>query len=106
MNVYNMTQESIPAVAELMCTMKPEWWDYEGAFSQLSDINESIKTIGWYLGEDSGHPAGWILCRELVGLRALNWNAAVLMITGFLNWNINWADCLIRQPDMREEKDI
>ena len=24
MNVYNMTQESIPAVAELMCTMKPE----------------------------------------------------------------------------------
>ena len=71
MNVYNMTQESIPAVAELMCTMKPEWWDYEGAFSQLSDINESIKTIGWYLGEDSGHPAGWILCRELVGLRDL-----------------------------------
>ncbi|MBS6219544.1 MAG: hypothetical protein KH900_03750 [[Clostridium] symbiosum] len=71
MNVYNMTQESIPAVAELMCTMKPEWWDYEGAFSQLSDINESIKTIGWYLGEDSGHPAGWILCRELVGLRAI-----------------------------------
>ena len=36
MNVYNMTQESIPAVAELMCTMKPEWWDYEGAFSPVS----------------------------------------------------------------------
>lgn len=30
MNVYNMTQEGIPAVAELMCTMKPEWWDYGG----------------------------------------------------------------------------
>ena len=29
MDVYNMTQESIPAVAELMCTMKPEGWDYE-----------------------------------------------------------------------------
>ena len=45
MNVYNMTQESIPAVAELMCTMKPEWWDYEGALSQLSDINESINCL-------------------------------------------------------------
>ena len=45
MNVYNMTQEGIPAVAELICTMNPEWWDSEGAFSQVSDINESIKTI-------------------------------------------------------------
>lgn len=30
MDVYNMTQESIPAVAELMCTMKPEWWTMRG----------------------------------------------------------------------------
>ena len=42
MNVYNMTQEGIPAVAELMWTMKPEGGDEEGAFSQLSAMNESI----------------------------------------------------------------
>ena len=56
MNVYNMTQESIPAVAELMCTMKPEWWDYEGAFSLLKQsdgIWEKIQVIrpaGFYAG--------------------------------------------------------
>lgn len=54
-----------------MCTVKPDWWDFDGAFAQLSDINESIKTVGWYLGEDAAHPQGWILCRELVCYRAL-----------------------------------
>ena len=41
MEIFNMTRELIPAVAELMSTIKPE------------------------------HPAGWIFCRELVGLRAI-----------------------------------
>lgn len=38
---------------------------------ELSNIDESIKTIGWYLGENEAAPKGWILCRELVGYRAI-----------------------------------
>lgn len=71
MPVFELTPQSIPAVARLMCAIKPDWWDYEGAFGQLSDVSESIKTVGWYLGDDPQHPKGWILCRELVGYRAL-----------------------------------
>ncbi|WP_459477026.1 hypothetical protein [Clostridium saccharoperbutylacetonicum] len=56
MEIFKLTKERIPAVAQLMCTIKPDWWDYEGAFGQLSDINETIKTVGWYLGEDERHP--------------------------------------------------
>lgn len=72
MKVYELTAKAIPALANMMCTLKPDWWDYEGAYGQLSNIDESIKTIGWYLGEDEETPKGWILCRELVGYRALD----------------------------------
>ncbi|HQK35528.1 MAG TPA: hypothetical protein PK074_12465 [Spirochaetales bacterium] len=72
MKVFDLTADSIPAVAQLMCRIKADWWDYEGAIGQLSDINESIKTVGWYLGDDVQHPKGWILCRELVGYRAID----------------------------------
>ena len=72
MTVFNMTPKRIPAIAQLMCSIKPDWWDYEGAFKQLNDVTESIKTVGWYLGEDAEHPKGWILCRELVGYRAID----------------------------------
>ncbi len=72
MNVYELTPAAIPAVANLMSTIKPDWWDYDGAYEQLSNINETIKTVGWYLGEDIEHPQGWILCREFVGYRALD----------------------------------
>jgi len=71
MEIFDLTAERIPAVARLMSAIKPDWWDYEGAFGQLSDINETIKTAGWYLGEDAQHPKGWILCRELVCYRAI-----------------------------------
>lgn len=71
MNFFTLDSEHIPLVAQLMCTIKPEWWDYSGALGQLSDINESIKTVGWYLGDDAEHPKGWVLCRELVGYRAI-----------------------------------
>lgn len=71
MNIYELTPDAIPALATMMSTLKPEWWDYEGAFGQLSNIEDSIKTVGWYCGEDAEHPNGWILCRELLGYRAL-----------------------------------
>lgn len=66
MNVYELTPASIPAVSRLMCTIKPDWWDYDGAQGQLSNVDETIKTVGWYLGEEIHHPKGWILCRELI----------------------------------------
>ncbi len=71
MKVFEMKSDSIPKVARLMCTIKPDWWDYEGAFSQLSGVEDTIHTVGWYLGEDEDAPKGWILCRELIGYRAL-----------------------------------
>lgn len=71
MEVFELTQQSIPALARMMSTLKPEWWDYDGACGQLGNIDESIKTVGWYLGEDEATPKGWILCRELIGYRAL-----------------------------------
>ena len=71
MKVFEMKLEAIPKIARLMCTIKPDWWDYEGAFSQLSGVEDTIHTIGWYLGEDENTPKGWILCRELIGYRAL-----------------------------------
>lgn len=71
MKIYDLTPDFIPAVAKMMSTLKPDWWDYEGAYGQLSNIDECIKTIGWYCGENANHPKGWILCRELVGYRAL-----------------------------------
>lgn len=71
MKVYPLTPSAIPAVAQLMSTIQPEWWDYDGAYGQLSDVHKTIKTVGWYLGEGIDHPKGWLLCRELVGYRAL-----------------------------------
>lgn len=71
MKVFHLTESAVPYVAQLMCTIKPDWWDYHGAAQQLSDIHKMIKTIGWYLGDDEQHPKGWILCRELVDYNTL-----------------------------------
>ena len=71
MQVFRLTESAIAPLAEMMSSLKPEWWDYDGAYGQLSNIDESIKTVGWYCGEDGAHPTGWILCRELIGYRAL-----------------------------------
>ena len=71
MNIYELTPQAIPALAQMMSTLKPEWWDYAGAYGQLSNIDESIKTVSWYCTDDAGNPNGWILCRELLGYNAL-----------------------------------
>ena len=71
MDIYKLTPHAVPALAKMMSTLKPEWWDYEGAYGQLSNIDESIKTIGWYCTDDTGNPNGWILCRELLCYNAL-----------------------------------
>lgn len=49
-----------------MHEMKPEGWrTYEDAYGKLSDIEESIGTIGWHLEDDDGMPVGWTLFREM-----------------------------------------
>ncbi len=72
MGIYKMNAGNIPQVAKLMWSIKPDWWDYDGAFGQLSGTQNTIETVGWYLGEDADHPKGWILCRELLGYRTLD----------------------------------
>lgn len=71
MEIHKITPEAIPSIATMMSSLKPEWWDYEGAVGQLSDISETIKTVGWYLTDKPGKAKGFILCRELLGYRAL-----------------------------------
>lgn len=72
LKIYQLDKENARNVAVLMHRLKAEWWStVEDAYNQLTEIDESIKTVGWYLGEDSKNPRGWILCRELVGYRAL-----------------------------------
>ena len=67
MNIYKLNENNIPTVAKFMSVIRPIWWDYEGAFGQLSSSNfeEVIGTVGWFVGEDEANPKGWVLCREL-----------------------------------------
>lgn len=65
MAIYKMDEHNIPAVATLMKTIMPEWWDYDGAVGQLTDIDETIGSIGWLIGDDESHPKGWVFFREL-----------------------------------------
>lgn len=59
MNIYKLDKTNMPAVAELMARIKPEWWDVEGAVNQLSS------GIGWYFGCNENKPKGWLLCKDL-----------------------------------------
>lgn len=57
MKIFDLTSKSIPAVAKMMCTIKPEWWDYEGAYGQeIDNIADAIASLEcdridykWYL---------------------------------------------------------
>ena len=66
MNIVELNKENAVEVAKLMHEMKPDWWTtYEEAYGQLTDIDESIGTIGWFLADENGNPIGWTLFREL-----------------------------------------
>ena len=66
MNIVELNKENAVEVAKLMHEMKPDWWStYEEAYGQLTDIDESIGTIGWFLTDENGKPVGWTLFREL-----------------------------------------
>lgn len=66
MTIQPLIASSADAVAVLMFTLKPEWWDFEGAHQQLQDVQLLATLVGWYL-ESDGKPKGWILCAEFPG---------------------------------------
>lgn len=63
MNIYRIDKSNVSAVAELMSAVKPDWWDFDGAFRQLQDVTLLAKLVGWYVG-DENTPKSWILCAE------------------------------------------
>lgn len=72
MNIYTMQTGNISGIAVLMSTIKPDWWDYQGASQQLQDEKLLARLVGWYLGEDAESPKGWLLCAEFPGYRYLS----------------------------------
>lgn len=62
--------KSVPAVARLIRTIKPAW-GITGDFRSAQRYGGIHPNRGCYAGGDPGHPKGWILCRELLGYRAL-----------------------------------
>ena len=70
MTIRSIEPSSAGAVAKLMSTIKPDWWDFEGAHQQLQDVGLLAKLVGWYLEED-GAPRGWLLCAEYEGYSCL-----------------------------------
>lgn len=54
-----------------MSTIKPGWWDFEGASQQLQDVSLLARLTGWYMEEDAT-PKGWILCAEYEGYSYLS----------------------------------
>lgn len=71
MNIYPIDASSVGAVAELMSAVKPDWWDYEGAFEQLRNEKLLARLVGWYIGEEN-RPRGWLLCAEYEGYSCLS----------------------------------
>ena len=66
MNIVKFDNENAKGGATLMHKMKPEWWTtFDEAYGQLTNIDESIGTIGWLLEDENGIPVGWTLFREL-----------------------------------------
>lgn len=71
MGIYQINSSNAAAVAELMATIKPDWWDFEGARGQLQEVSLLAKLVGWYMGEPTA-PKGWILCAEYEGYSYLS----------------------------------
>ena len=64
MQIFELSNNNIPAVAKLMTGIKPDWWDFKGAVGQLSDIGNTAALIGWMIGETEQNPQGWLLCTD------------------------------------------
>ena len=65
MYIYEMNDNNIIIVARFMSSLKPEWWNIDGAYSQLES------GFGWYMGLSEEKPMGWVLCKNYEGYRTL-----------------------------------
>jgi len=54
-----------------MSELNPVFWGFDGAVKQLSGTENTLGTIGWYLGNDETTPKGWVLCRELYSYKSI-----------------------------------
>lgn len=64
MEIFTLCDQNIPAVAKLMESLMPDWWNYQSAYDQLSDIRNSANAIGWLVGDTEQNPKGWLLCTD------------------------------------------
>lgn len=64
MDIKTIDSSGIDSVARFMSTIKPEWWDYDGAYQQLQDVSLLAGLVGWYM-ENATEVKGWILCAKL-----------------------------------------
>ena len=71
MDIYEINDSNVCDVARLMSEIKPDWWDYEGARSQLRQSDLLAKLVGWYIS-DGEKVKGWILCAEFEGYSYLS----------------------------------
>ena len=46
MDIHKIDESNIDAVAKLMSSIKPDWWDFEGASQQLQDISLLANLVG------------------------------------------------------------
>ena len=49
MEIYKINKSTVAVVAKLMSTIKPDWWDFEGASQQLQDVSSLANLGGWYI---------------------------------------------------------
>ena len=71
MQIYRLNQNNTPAVARLMSELNPVFWDYSGVLEQLGGVENTIGTVGWFVGDSEANPKGWVLCRELWSYRSI-----------------------------------
>lgn len=84
MEIIALDKKNIPAIAKLMESIKPEWWNYNGALKQLSDVRNNV---GWLIGDNEQNPKGWLLCSDddsarFLNLECLGFNENGAFITG------------------------
>ena len=92
-NIYPIDASSVGAVAELMSAVKPDWWDYEGAFEQLRNEKLLARLVGWYIGEEN-RPRGWLLCAEYEGaIPASPLRTWAMTRTAVFPWRGPWSRC-------------
>lgn len=63
MEIYKINKSTVGAVAELMSTIKPDWWDFEGASQQLQDVSSLASLVGWYIGNEATPQRLDFMCR-------------------------------------------